>query len=76
MMGRILAVWIISRFLNGTVYSYHGFCKVLRFVNGARLWFGKIAGFKRHGLNAVMYRGFETVKTPEKNSITVRFCPT
>ena len=38
-MGCITAVWIISLFLNGTVWFriYACFCKILRFVNGARL---------------------------------------
>ena len=40
-----------------------------------RLRFCKITGFKRHGLTAVvMYRGFETVKAPEKKDSEKRVC--
>ena len=50
----------------GSVQDLYRFCKVLRFVNGARLRFSKITSFKRYGLTTVMYRGwFETVKTPK-----------
>ena len=78
-MGCITAVWIISRFLSGPVYSYHGY---FRFGSGFMPVFVKFYGslmvhgygseksrvvtarFNR-GLTAVMYRGFETVKSPD-----------
>ena len=81
-MGCITAVWIISRFLSGPVYSYHGY---FRFGSGFMPVFVKFYGslmahgygseksrvvtarFNR-GLTAVMYRGFETAKSPENNS--------
>ena len=87
-MGCITAVWIISRFLSGPVYSYHGY---FRFGSGFMPVFVKFYGslmahgngseksrvvtarFKR-GLTAVMYRGFETVKSPE-NSKTFKLAP-
>ena len=73
-MGRITAVSIISRFLNGTVYSYHGY---FRFGSGfmpvSVKFYGSLMvhgyGSEKSrvlngtGLTAVMYRGFETVKT-------------
>ena len=77
-MVGITAVWIISRFLSGTVYSYHGY---FRFGSGFMPVFVKFYGslmahgygseksrvvmarFNR-GLTAVMCRGFETVKCP------------
>ena len=40
-MGRITAVWIISRFLNDTVYSYHGY---FRFGSGFMPVFVKFYG--------------------------------
>ena len=40
-MGRIIAVWIISWFLNGTVYSYHGY---FRFGSGFMPVFVKFYG--------------------------------
>ena len=82
-MGCITAVWIISRFLSGPVYSYHGY---FRFGSGFMPVFVKFYGslmvhgygseksrvvtarFNR-GLTAVMYRGFETVKSPGKNIV-------
>ena len=54
----------LPRLLSVRFRVYAGFCEVSRFVNGVRLGFCKITGFKRYGLTAVMYRGFETVKTP------------
>ena len=77
-MGYITAVQIIFRFLNGTVYSYHGY---FRFGTGFMPVFVKFYGsLMVHGygsensrvLNgivqprAVMHRGFETMKIPEK----------
>ena len=72
-MGCITAVWIISRFLNGTVYSYHGY---FRFGSGFMPVFVKFYGsLMAHGgygsdksriVTARFNRGFETVKSPEK----------
>ena len=79
-MGCITAVWIISWFLSGTVYIYHGY---FRFGSGFMPVFVKFYGsLMAHGcgseksrvvtarfnraLTAVMYRGFETVKSLEK----------
>ena len=45
-MGLITVVWIISRFLNGTVYSYHGY---FRFGSGFMLVFVKFYGSLVHG---------------------------
>ena len=53
----------LPRLLSVRFRIYADFCKVERFVNDARLRLCKITGFKRYGLTAVMYRGFETVKT-------------
>ena len=79
-MGCITAVWIISRFPSGTIYSYHGY---FRFSSGFMPVYVKLYGslmahgygsekprvvtarFNR-GSSAVMYRGFETVKSPAK----------
>ena len=70
MMGRIAAVWIISRFLNGTVYIYHGY---FRYGSGFMPVFVKFYGsLMVHGYGsencrfqtAWFNRGFETVKTP------------
>ena len=73
-MGCITAVWIISWFLSGPVYSYHGY---FRFGSGFMPVFVNFYGsLMAHGygseksrvvtarLTAVMYRGFETVKSP------------
>ena len=86
-MGCITAVCIISRFLSGTVYSYHGY---FRFGSGFMPVFVKFydslmahgygseksravtARFNR-GLIAVMHRGFETVKSPGNNNTKPQF---
>ena len=49
-MGCITAVWIISRFLSDTVYSYHGF---FRFSSGFMPVFVKFYGsLTAHGYGA------------------------
>ena len=69
-MGCITAVWIICRFLNGAVYSYHG---SFRFGSGFMPFFVKFHGsLMAHGygseklrvVTARFNRGFETVKSP------------
>ena len=71
-MGYITAVWIISRFLSGPVYSYHGY---FRFGSGFTPVFVKFYGsLMAHGygseksrvVTARFNRGFETVKSPAK----------
>ena len=70
-MGCITAVWIISRFLIITVYSYHGY---FRFGSAFMPVFVKNYGsLMAHGygseksrvVTARFNRGFETVKSPE-----------
>ena len=69
-MGYITAVWIIFRFLSGTVYRYHGY---FRFGSGFMPVFVKFYGsLMAHGhgseksrvVTARFNRGCETVKTP------------
>ena len=87
-MGCITAVWIISRFLSGLVYSYHGY---FRFGPGFMPVFVKFYGslmahgygseksrvvtvrFNR-GLTGVMDRGFETVKSPGNCRVQYSSC--
>ena len=74
-MGCITAVWIISRFLSGPVYSYHGY---FRFGSGFMPVFVKFYGsLMAHGygseksrvVTARFNRGFETVKSPEFSNV-------
>ena len=73
-MGCITAVWIISRFLSSTVYSYHG---CFRFGSGFMPVFVKFYGsLMAHGygseksrvVTARFNRGFETVKSLANNA--------
>ena len=53
-MGCITAVWIISRFLNDTVYSYHGY---FRFGSGFMPVFVKFYGsLMAHGYGSAKSR--------------------
>ena len=52
-MDRITAVWIISRFLNGTVYSHHGY---FRFGSGFMPVFVKFYG-------SLMVHGYRSEKS-------------